>query len=530
MLTENENFVLSGDTEDINVLINDNNLSELTLIFPEVNSILIPKKAEYNLNKYVSKAKLKEIDPDEKVAVEKCLVLLSNLASTYYTEDRWKPLTAKILHEQSKTSENDFIYKKIIEALKAGTKNGPIIEINDSYSVGFESKKYRIADEYFKAGLTEYIIQDSSIIQRRNKLFYQQLNTAMDNPICRNLIRMYPKIELPTSEQLFAVGRKLVKEGFLTKKGKMLTLRNKHKDHYWSDCANRSFVEDNIKLFEFLTNRGFMIPAPGTVKSGGRVVDSFTLMPSWIREQITIDGVSLAECDYTALHPNIAVKMYHGRETYITHEKVAQWADMAQKKVKIEHLSFFNKRWPQTIKSPIFSYYFEKEPEMLENMRKDKVSHGYKITSMRLFKAEVDIMTDVIQYLNSKNIQVLYVYDALLCEKKDKETVIEAMNRIILEHGIMTSVKTDQSIDANVLSLPKFRPEEEISLYEVLPAMSLTISESLKIIKDFNRSNIQMKELVAYVNKQNKEQKYKDYDGVVITAERINLLKEMIAA
>ncbi|RYZ86230.1 MAG: hypothetical protein EOP04_14295 [Proteobacteria bacterium] len=49
------------------------------------------KKAEYNLRKYVSKAQLREIDPDEKVAIEKCLVMLSNLASTYYTEDRWKP-------------------------------------------------------------------------------------------------------------------------------------------------------------------------------------------------------------------------------------------------------------------------------------------------------------------------------------------------------------------------------------------------------------------------------------------------------
>ena len=34
-----------------------------------------------------------------------------------------------------------------------------------------------------------------------------------------------------------------------------------------------------------------------------------------------------------------------------------------------------------------------------------------------------------------------YVYDALLCEEKDKPVVIEAMNRIILEYGIKTIAK-----------------------------------------------------------------------------------------
>ncbi|RYZ86229.1 MAG: hypothetical protein EOP04_14290 [Proteobacteria bacterium] len=337
---------------------------------------------------------------------------------------------------------------------------------------------------------------------------------------------MYAKIELPTSARLLAIGKQLAKNGHMTKKGKMLTVRNMHKDHYWSDCANRSFVEDNIRLFEFLTKRGFMIPAAGSDKSGGRVVDSFTLMPSWIREEITINGVRLTECDYTALHPNIAIKLYRGKQSNITHQNVAQWADIDLKRVKVEHLAFFNKRWPHMQKSPLFSYYNEKEPQMLENIRKDKSDYGYKITSMRLFRAEVQIMTDVIKCLNSKNIHVLYFYDALLCEEKDRTAVAEAMNRIILEHDVKTSVKSEMLIAAN--PLPKFGPDDLLSLYQVLPAMSLTVAESLKVIEDFNRYNVQMKELVAYVNGQNKEQKYNDYKGVEITAERIILLRKMV--
>lgn len=87
-------------------------------------------------------------------------------------------------------------------------------------------------------------------------------------------------------------------------------------------------------------------------------------------------------------------------------------------------------------KSPLYKYYLQHEPKMLENIRKDKAANGYKVTSKRMFEAEVAIMTDVIKHLNQKGIEVLYVYDALLCEEKDKPVVIETMNRIILEHGV----------------------------------------------------------------------------------------------
>nr|WP_322626464.1 hypothetical protein [uncultured Flavobacterium sp.] len=443
MFTTNDEFIaLSGDTEDISILHNDFNLSELAMVFPDVNSILVPKKAHTNLSKYVPKAILKEIDPNTDIAVEKCLVVLSNLASTYYTEDPWKHLSSVILHEQTKNTSNTFIYTKIIEVFKTGTKTGAFIEIYDSYQVKVQSKSYRLTDQYLKAGLTEYLIKDSGIIATRNRLFYMQLTSAMNNPICANLVRIYPKIELPTSAELLAIGKKLVKEGRTTKKGKLLTTRNKHKNDYWNDWQNRSFVEDNIKLFEFLIGRGFMIPSAGGAESGGRVVDSFTLMPAWIREQITIEGKKLAECDYTALHPNIAIKLYGGKESYITHKKVAEKAAIDVKAVKVEHLAFFNKKWVGMKKSQLYKYYSQHEPPMLERIRKDKAVNGYKVTAHKMFKVEVDIMTDVITNLYAKGIQVLYVYDALVCEEQDKAAVIETMNRIILEHGVKTSVKT----------------------------------------------------------------------------------------
>ena len=450
MNLKKEYLSFTGDTEDLQILHHDEKFAELALIFPNVNSILIPKKLETNLRKYVSKELLKAIDPDINVAVEKCLVLVSNLASTYYTDDRWKRLNSKILHEQTKNKDNTFIYSKIIEVLKEGTSTGTMLEVDEHYAKGRDSRKYKLPDSYFKPGLNEYFIKNSGIIQTRNRIYYRLINEAQDNPICNNLLKMYQRIELPASKELLAVGKKLIKENYTTKKGKILTMRNKHTDNYWKDVDNRSFVENNIEIFEYLTNRGFMIPSAGDERSGGRVVDSFTLMPSWIRNEISIDSKKLVECDFRALHPNIAMHLYNGKHEFLTHEKIAKTTGIDLKEVKIEHLSFFNKNWYSMMESPLFGYYSKHEPDMLQQIYNDKKEHGYKITSKKMFKLEVEIMTEVIKYLNSVGVYVLYVYDALLCEEKDKTLVIETMNRIILEHGVKTNVKMETSAEFEV--------------------------------------------------------------------------------
>lgn len=431
----------SGDTEDFSVFSNDPAFVELFLMFPNVNCILVPKKAAYTLKKYVPKKVLIKIHPNPKVAVEKCLLILSNLASTYYTDDKWKSLNSEILHEQTKERSNTYIYKTIIEVLCAGTKNGPFLEVDHSYQEGVGSKKYKIGDVYLKAGLTDYILTDRNIIQTRNKLYFEQLVKAMTNQIASNLIKLYPRLEMPTAEQLLEIGKRLVKEGRLSKKGKKLTMRNKHQNQYWKDHGSRSYIEDNIQLYQFLTHRGFMIPIEGGDKSGGRIVDSFVLMPSWIREQITVDGHNLIEADYVALHPNIAMAIYGGKSSYLNHQKVADALGLDTVDVKIDHLSFFNSKIGQMKQSPLYDYYKVHEPEMLVNLEKDKRKNGYKVTSRKLFKAEVEIMTEVVRKLNSKGIYVLYIYDALMCTEKDYQDVCKVMNEVSLSYGVKTEVK-----------------------------------------------------------------------------------------
>jgi hypothetical protein len=75
-----------------------------------------------------------------------------------------------------------------------------------------------------------------------------------------------------------------------------------------------------------------------------------------------------------------------------------------------------------------------------------------------------------------------------------------------------------------------FMLDEEVNLYDLLPALSFTIQESMAIITDLDHSKVSIKELVAYIGHQRKQQKYNDYTGVSITPERVNLLKNIIAA
>lgn len=525
-----ESIAQYDDSEDLNVLSNDPAFAELSLLFPNVNSILIPKKSEYVLKKYVSKRVLKQIDPDPFIAVEKCLVFLSNLATTVYSESKWKSLYSPLLHEQTKGKDNTYVYKKIVNLLVEGTKNGPLLEVNNRYHDG-QSIKYKLGDAYLKAGLTEYVLKTPKIIHVRNQLYYKKLRQALTNPITMNLIKIYPKLELPTCEELLAIGKNLAKSGHHTKKGKKLTVRNKHQNHYWADYADRSFVEDNIKLFEFLTGRGFMIPVEGDEASGGRVVDSFVLMPSWIREQIKIDGVALVEADFVAFHPNIAMSLYGGQSEFLNHQKVAEVLGKNVKEVKVEHLSFFNKKIGQMRKSLLYDYYETNEPDALQNIESDKRTNGYKITSRKLFKVEVDIMTHAIQRLNCENIEVLYVYDALLCEARNIDRVREVMNDSAIEFGVKTQVKkTGHKVEMAILPSQKYRVDDEVDLYQILPSLGWDVGESMAIIFDLNGSRIQMKDLVTYIGRCSKAQRYNDYTGVAITQTCIDKLKCMIAA
>jgi hypothetical protein len=158
------------------------------------------------------------------------------------------------------------------------------------------------------------------------------------------------------------------------------------------------------------------------------------------------------ECDYKCLHPNIAMNLYKGNSQFLTHSEVAQHLNLDELIVKKEHLSFFNKPVNQMIHSPLWNYYKKKEPKMLENLVNDKMNNSilplkekHKITSHKLFKKEVNIMSRVIEKLNIEGIYVMYVYDALYCQEKHIKIVCDVMNEVAIHEGIFTNVKRPYS-------------------------------------------------------------------------------------
>lgn len=419
------------------------------LFFENINTIYIPKKVETHLKRSVPNSILKRIDANLDIAVEKSILIASGLSSTFYSDERWKELSSKIMDEQTrKGNDNTRIYPIIIEALKYSTNTTEgIIKVKtneygiETYQEGVACKSYCISDTFFKGNLVKYVIKDIEILEKRKRFFYNQLKKAIDNPIANNLIGLYSKIKLPSYDEILYAAKKLTLSKHKNKKGKTLTFLNKHPKSYFKDSTTRCFVEENIKLFDYLTQQGFMIPIIGNEKSGGRVVDSFTLMPSWIRKLVKIDGESIVEVDYKALHPNIAMSLYRGSKKYLTHKLVAEESNIDLSVVKTLHLSFFNETLRGMKASKLYNYYKSSEPQMLKKIEEEKWGSikNHKITSMRMFAKEVEIMTNSISELNSMGICVGYVYDALFCKKSDAQIVKEIMDKVALENNVFTT-------------------------------------------------------------------------------------------
>ena len=420
-------------------------------LFRKPDVIWIPKRVLTDLRRNIPKILLDNINKNRELAIEMCLLFLSNLTSTFYTDrTEWKQLSSKMIHKQLKYKEdNTWNYPSVIKALKYGTKKyGPFIEVKkdkkgiEIYKFKKCTKKFRLASAYLKHNIVEYQIKEDFLRKRKLDFSFNRIIGAYQNVICNNLINVYPTITYPSIEDIMIEAKRIIKSRKPLKKGKFLTFRNKHSNSHWKSYKKRSFVEDHIKQFKMLTEKGLKIPFPGTTKSGGRVVDSLTLMPSWIRAMCKIKGKRIWEVDYSTLHPNIAMNIYDGSERNINHDEVADYLGISRNEAKIEHLSFFNKHWEQMRKSPLFKYYMKNEPILMANIKRDKYNSVYKhkITSRKLFKVEVEIMTKAIEELNNMNIYVIYVYDALYCEPKFKDVVRLVMNKVVKEIGVNTSV------------------------------------------------------------------------------------------
>ena len=82
--------------------------------------------------------------------------------------------------------------------------------------------------------------------------------------------------------------------------------------------------------------------------------------------------------------------------------------------------------------------------------------------------------------------------------------------------------------EQQVVALPKFALDEVINLYDVLPMLSYDADDTMTIVYDIDHSRITMNELVKYISKLAREQKYNDYNGVAVTKQVITNLRSIV--
>ena len=505
LILEDEPTAITGIKECFDDVIVTEFQAQFPLFFISNNLIKIPSKIEYVLRKYVSRKLLRDIHDDEEVAIELCLLFVSQLTSTYFKllEDPeykgWKSLRAEYLRDF--LSISPMTYKNVITALEKPTSNGVIIECDHLALVGEKNFYYRLGEAYIGKGIKSYRLKTNTAQKLLNKRFMRIYSKSETNPIIKNLLEFYNRIELPTIEQIEKEADRLIKLKYTTKKKKILKRLGKHSKKSFGNPEKYSFVEDSIAVFKYLTENGILFPEVGSEKSGGRIIDSLALMPSWIRRMIKINGKLNVEADYSCMHPNIAIFLYNGSKEYLTHNDIALAMDTNVDIIKVEHLSFFNKKIWQMKESPLYKYYEEKEPVMLKNIISEKCNSEYKhySTSRRLFGKEVEIMSLVIEKLNKENIYVGYVYDAVFCHPDEANRVKEVMDEVVQKFGVKTTAKlSNEKKESPLMSNSK----ETIIDEEVFNKQQLaTVLEIKKIdaglISFSNRIKDEIKELIT---------------------------------
>lgn len=469
-------------------LLNTSGTTEDFRFFRKPNIIYIPRK----INKFLdtlNESQLISIDSNIDVAKDYIRIFLSKFAHSFFiyqpnfiddslfSEIELKDNTDGVLNMSQRrlcetifgnyNGANCIKLKQIICILTCSDdryKYDPIIVVNKIINlesidgkVSQNSFAYKLTNNYIKYGFTSYEVKSEKVLKIMERNYYRHLSSLMDNIICKNIIRTYSMLELPTLEQVEKEAARLVKEGY-THKGKIFKYRNGQSSKKDNNEKYR-YVEDHIDRFKFLTKNGLMLPVISSNKvAGGRISDSITLMPSWIRKLIKINGRYINQIDFTCLHPNLAVHIYGGHTHYLTHDLIANELGITKTEVKTNHLSFFNKKinrmrndiifdkngdFIRTEPNKIFPFYVENEMGMMQKIFDDKKENGYKITTQKLFTLEVEIMTAVITKLNSIGIYVLYIYDALACAPKHSATVLRVMNETVLEFGVFTTAHVD---------------------------------------------------------------------------------------
>jgi len=283
-----------------------------------------------------------------------------------------------------------------------------------------------------------------------------------NNIICKALVNTYPHLVLPTMDEVKAKAQELHRT-HKKMKGKecvySVTAHRKKEDY---DRSKFRVLDYDIELYEAFLEEGIRTPYE---TSCGRVVDSFSMMRKWIRQMITIDGESISEVDYGALHPCLVWRILNGyvnpseADRYLRmlmgdiYIEIARFlypdasetelVEVYRPKVKKELLTYFNDKVSNQHHYKCHQFFSENFPEMLERLQSGKfaTSKGHAETSSILLMYEADLVGNVMAKLFHKGIHCLYAFDALWVGKSYANEVKTIMDECALEGGIPCKTK-----------------------------------------------------------------------------------------
>lgn len=413
---------------------------------------------EFIRQKHISKTNIivykhlkDRVEKEEKLDKE-ILMLFANLITTLNLSYITRTTHEKIFG----VKKHFFLYHKFALDIKRGytkyinwfIKNNLINLTQDyRYTEGL-AKNYELLIPNNTKDIRTYVLTDEKAIKIYTKILTKKYELISDNFIAKQHFKSMLDIELPTKEELIGYAMQLHKNKIKVN-GKVFRFNRNR-----SESDNRSetyYVKDNIEQYEilFLLDK-FYIPS----EKSGRTYTSFSFLPKWIKQYFYRNGTSF---DYSALHPNIIQKLFNedNQMKFITHDKLSEEMKVKRNIIKIEHLSYFNKRWSSMVKSILHDYYVKNCPAMIEKLYHDKKENGHESTSIKLFTEESNLMKSVCKKLYELNVFVEYAYDELYCLEKDKEIVEAVMNLEAINHGIYTNV-SDKSIDDCIETLNKY--------------------------------------------------------------------------
>ncbi len=422
--------------------------------------VTVPKKVIPKLNRIPNK-KYKVIHDDVEVAKELVMLIVSNLSNTWMiaqnTDDKrklagYKRLYSPILVGQVQYDRNvSSPYKKCLDLL---IEHGIIERGKLGSTVSGKSTEYRLTNNFYGKGCEHFKLKTNTVQRMKNKEFNSNFEKVISTNIGKNHIKMRAKVQFPTDDEVKQILDFAIRNKHRNKSGKLLIRLGKHTKNEYPE-TDYVYAEAYLEQYKYLRDHMTVPVVKDEYIDDGklvfRIATCFNLMPSLIRTHIKVEGKRLYECDFSAMHPNIIQKIYGGEnKKAISHDKVAlelfgitkEDKEFAKrrKEVKIEHLSFFNTRVADMMRSPLYKYYDKKQPLMMARIIEEKNIHGHEYTCREVFKIETQIMELAIKRLNDLGIDVMYVYDALYSIKSEQPTVKRIMNEVAESIGVLTRV------------------------------------------------------------------------------------------